>query len=101
MAELIMTDGKSMFVDYSKAAKIYQILQGKEEPIDEVQQAFCDRVSEVKFDDIPVRKTYSSNRRITEKDEKMQQILKDTEIKGYDKFLAVCKRIQERVAVSS
>lgn len=101
MPQLIMKDGKKTFVQYDKAARINQILEGTKEPADQAQKDFCDNVLEVRFEDLPIKKTFTRKRKIIERDEVMHNIMNDSSIKGHDKFTAILRRIKERVEVNN
>lgn len=98
MAQLIMSNGKVQIVSYDQAAKIYQILLGNAKPRDQVQQEFCDEVSEVQFDALPTIRVYTKRKNV-ERDPKMHQILTDHTLTGYNKFKAVADRLRERTTV--
>jgi hypothetical protein len=87
MPVLVFSNGQRKNVGYNTASRIYQILVGDKEPDNERQANFCCQVSKVEF---------ASPVKLKEKDMVMQQILNDKNLTGYNKLVAVYKRIKER-----
>lgn len=96
MAILIFSDGKRREVPYDTAAKVYQVLTGKEEPKDPEQAEFVLTVAEVVFDGSPVRVQVTLPTLQREHDIEMDKILANDKLKGRDKAKAVIERIKER-----
>lgn len=97
MAKLLMIDGTVRNVDYNKAAKILEILNGLKEPDDDKQAEFVLKVKDVDFGDNH-RVTHASPRRTSiEHDEEIDKIIANPKLKGVEKARAVARRIKERV----
>lgn len=91
-------DGRVDEVPYTKAAQINDMItgQGREKPTPE-QIAYLETVEDVVFE-AREQRVYKT-RRFIEHDTKIDTILKDDRLSGYDRFLAVGRRIRERVVV--
>lgn len=98
MATLLMSDGTTKEVGYNQAVKINQILLGNEQPEDVKQASFCEQVAVVKFEVLPKQQVYQS-RRDKAPDSKLHELMEDTKLTGYQKFVAIGNRLKDNVVV--
>lgn len=95
MPTLYFTNGTSKSADYAQAVKIKAILTGEAEPEDEQQARYVEQVADVDFSDMP-KLHVPEQFVVREHDTKVDEILADETLTGWEKFKAVTERIRER-----
>lgn len=94
MAIIRFKDGSAKYTDHYKAAKVYQVLIGKEEPENAAQAAFVRTVATVEFPTVtmpgqPASKRLPSAETIKERRRRIQQIRMDPTLTGKQKYYAI------------
>lgn len=97
MPYAILSNGKTVEMDYNQAAKVQEVLNGDREPDNEEQAAFCLKVQAVHFEALPAKKTFHTATS-KEPDEKLKGLVNDSKIKGYAKFVSIGNHLKKRNA---
>lgn len=96
MPFLTFKDGTTKQVEYSVAASIKDIQEGRKTAVNDAQAKYANLVTDISFSDLPAMQVTNRTHVPEEHDTEMDKIINNKDLTGRNKLKAVVDRIKAR-----